>query len=102
MIQPASSNPMGAFWLLLLLVLSVYAIASAKGVRWKLFNLLIIIAFMAAGLGVGFALGAWGGNMAIGGHAAASLTILLGVVGALGCALRNKRRSKLLDQSKSG
>ena len=93
---------MGGLGLLLLLVLSAYAITTAKGTKWKLLNLLIIIAFMAAGIGIGIALGAWGGSMAIGGHAAAALSVLLGAVGALECARRNKRRAKLLDQSKRG
>jgi lysylphosphatidylglycerol synthetase-like protein (DUF2156 family) len=85
---------MGGVLLLVLLVLSVFAIAGAKGAKWKLVNLLIIMAFMATGIAVGFGLGAWGGNMAIGGHAAAPLMILLGAVGAFGCIRRNKRRDK--------
>ena len=87
-----NSNPMGGLWLLVLVVLAVFAVAGAKGAKWKVLNSAIIMAFMVAGLAVGAGLGAWGGNMEIGGHAAASLMILLGAVGALGCIRRDKRR----------
>lgn len=89
-----NSNSMGALWLLVFLVLLVFAVAGAKGVKWKLLNLLIIMAFMVLGIAIGFGLGAWGGNMAIGGHVAAPLMTLLGAVGAFGCIRRNKRRDK--------
>ena len=82
---------MGAFLFLVFLVLSVAAIMGGHGAQRKLINLLIIVAFMLVGIAVGIALGAWGGNMAIGGHVAASAMILLGAVGALGCIRRNKK-----------
>lgn len=85
---------MGGFWLLLLVILSAWAIIEAKGAKWKAGNLVIILAFMAGGIGIGFALGTWGGNGAIGGHVASALMILLGCVGALGCVRRNKMRAK--------
>jgi peptidoglycan/LPS O-acetylase OafA/YrhL len=84
---------MGAVWLLLLIVLSVFAVVGGRG-RWKLLNLLIIVAFIAGGLVVGLGLGAWGNNMEIGAHVAVPLMILLGAVGAFGCIRRNKRREK--------
>ena len=80
--------------LLALLVLSVMAVVTAKPIKWKLLNITIVIGFMAAGLGIGAALGAWGQNMEIGGHVAVPLAILLGAVGALGCWRRNKMRDK--------
>jgi asparagine N-glycosylation enzyme membrane subunit Stt3 len=92
MYQAANPNPMGSVFLVGLIVLTCIALIGGKGAKWKLLNLLIIIGFMATGLLVGFALGAWGGSAEIGGHAAASLTILLGCVGAFGCIRRNKRR----------
>jgi hypothetical protein len=89
-----NSNPISGLWLLLLIGLSVFAIVGAKGAKCKFINLLFILAFMIAGAAIGFVLGAWGGNMAIGGHVAAPLMILLGAVGAFGCIRRNKRRDK--------
>jgi hypothetical protein len=85
---------MQAIFLLILIGLSVVAIVGGKGAKWKLLNLLIIIGFMAVGLGIGWALGAWGSNMAIGAAAALPLAILLGCVGALGCYRRNGIRAK--------
>jgi len=80
--------------LLALIAFAVLAIATAKGAKWKGINALIIIGFMAAGIGIGALLGAWGGNMEIGGDAAVPLAELLGAVGGLGCWRRNKRREK--------
>jgi hypothetical protein len=73
------------------LVLSGFAIAGAEGIKWKFLNL-IILAFMAMGLGVGFGLGAWGNNQTIGAEIAMGLMPWLGVVGAFGCLRRNKMR----------
>jgi hypothetical protein len=86
-----NSNPMGALWLLVLIALAAFAVVGGKGAKWNL-NLLIIAGFMAAGVAVGFGLGAWGGSAEIGGHLAATLMMLLGAVGAVGCIRRNKRR----------
>lgn len=80
--------------LLAFVAFAVLAIATAKGAKWKALNALIIIGFMATGLGIGALLGVWGGNMEIGGHAAIPLAELLGVVGGLGCWRRNKWREK--------
>jgi hypothetical protein len=80
--------------LLALVALSVLAIASAKGMKWKLLNLLIILAFMGLGLLIGWGMGMWGKNMEIGALVAIPLACLLGAVGALGCWRRNKRRAK--------
>ena|SRR5215475_7716630 len=59
-------NSMGGVWLLAMVGLSGIAIATAKGWKWKLINLGIILTFISAGLGIGFAAGAWGENGAIG------------------------------------
>jgi hypothetical protein len=74
-----------------LLVISVWAIASAKGVKGRLLNLLIIVAFMTGGLGIGFLTGAGGGNSAIRDNTAISLMILLGAISGIGCIVRNRR-----------
>jgi len=88
---------MAGLWLLALVVLSIAAVATAKGV-WRLYNVGIILAFMLAGVGVGAAAGAWGHNATIGGHIAASLMLCLGAVGALGCWRRNNKRAKALKE----
>jgi hypothetical protein len=90
----SDSNPAGAVFLLALIILSIMAIIGAKGGKRKLLNLLIILGFVAFGLGLGAAFGAWAGNMALGGHIAAALSIPIGAVGAYGCVRRNKRRAK--------
>lgn len=84
---------MGA-WAVLLVLFSAWAIIGGNGAKWKLLNLVIILAFMAGGIGIGFALGTWGGNAAIREQPAASFMILLGCVGAFACALRNRMRAK--------
>ena len=85
---------MDGILLLVLLLLSAFAVIGGRGAKWKLLNFLIIVAFMGAGFCIGFGLGAWGGNMVIGGHAAAPLMILLGAVGAYGCIRHNKQRAR--------
>ena len=80
--------------LLLLVAFTVLAISTAKGPKWKIINIFIILGFMAVGFGIGALLGLWGGNMAIGGEAAVPLAELLGAVGGLGCWRRNTRRNK--------
>jgi hypothetical protein len=98
MTQAANPNPMSAVWYLLLIVLSCMAVVGGKGVKWKLLNLLIILGFMAGGIAVAFALGAWGGSGEIAGHLAFVLMPLMGCVGAFGCLRRNKRREKATAQ----
>jgi hypothetical protein len=83
---------MGGIEALLLMAASVLAIAGAKEMKWKLLNLLIILGFVATGVGIGFLIGIWGGNPAIGGHTVLPLSTLLGAVGGLGCIRRNKWR----------
>ena len=88
-------NPGASIVFLAFVAMSVAAIATAKGPKWRLINLGIILAFCLAGIGIGFIAAAWGQNSELGGHIASSLMILLGFVGALGCYRRNKRREKL-------
>ena len=86
---------MGAIWLAALVGLGGYAIIGAKGVKWKLINLGIIVGLMASGMGLGLLAGMWGKNMAIGGEVAVPLAIALGAVGGLGCIRRNIMREKI-------
>jgi hypothetical protein len=85
---------MGGLWLVALLGLSVMAVVTAQGIKWKLLNSAIILGFVAVGLGIGAAMGAWGRNMEIGALTAIPLAVGLGAVGALGCWRRNKMREK--------
>ncbi|MGD1022909.1 MAG: hypothetical protein ABR880_09025 [Candidatus Sulfotelmatobacter sp.] len=75
-----------------LIVVSVWAVASAEGAKGKLLNLVTIVAFMAAGLGIGLLPEVWSGNSAARGNIAISLMILLGVVSAIACIFKNRRR----------
>ncbi|HKN16970.1 MAG TPA: hypothetical protein VJX47_08510 [Candidatus Sulfotelmatobacter sp.] len=75
-----------------LIVVSVWAIASAKGAKEKLLSLVTIVAFMAAALGIGLLSEVWSGNSAARGNMAINLMILLGVVSAIGCIFKNRRR----------
>ena len=50
--------------LLGLVVIAAWAILSAKGIKGRLLSLLTILAFMAVGLGTGFAVGARDENLA--------------------------------------
>ena len=83
---------MGLLWLATLFVVTGIAVAGAKGAKQKLLNLLIIVACVALGLGIGYAIGFWGKNMAIGVEAAVPLGISLGVIAAVGCWQRNRMR----------
>jgi hypothetical protein len=91
----ADSNPVGGLFLLLLIVLTVWAIFGAKGAKWKLLNLLIIVAFVGVGLGLGYLAGLWSSNMAIGAHFSVLLATLLGSAAAYVCLRRNGKRSAL-------
>jgi hypothetical protein len=73
-----------------LVVIAVWGILSAKGIKGRLLTLLTILAFMAVGLGTGFAVGARDGNSAIRGNAATSWMILLGAVSGFGCLIRDR------------
>jgi hypothetical protein len=94
MFTSAEDEIMGPIWLAALLTLSVYSVIGTKGLKWKLLNPLIILASIAAGLGVGALAGAWGKNMAFGGELAVPLMLTLGTVAAIGCVRRNHMRAK--------
>jgi hypothetical protein len=85
---------MAAVLLAGLIVVSALAIAGGKGAKWKLLNLIIILGSMGLGLFIGYVAGMWGKNMEIGAAAALPLSILLGLVAAIGCLRRNKTRGR--------
>jgi hypothetical protein len=87
------SNSMG-IWLVALIVLSYLAISTAKGSKWRLTNLGIIVVAVAFGFGLGVAGGVWGKNMELGGMIAVPLATWLGIFIAIGCWRRNKMRDK--------
>ena len=84
---------LGALLLFALVALVVYAIVGAKGAQRKLLSLLHILMFMTVGFGTGYGLGLFGQNHEVGLQTGASLTYLLGLVGALG-RIRENRRAK--------
>jgi hydrogenase/urease accessory protein HupE len=77
---------------LALIVVSLWATASAKGAKGRLLALLFIVAFMAGGFALGFVISA-SEAAAIRDNTAISLMILLGAISAIGCIFRNRRRS---------
>ena len=70
-----------------LAVITAWAILSAEGIRGRLLTVLTILASMAGGLGVGFAIG----NTVIRDNAAISWMILLGAVSGILCIVRNRQ-----------
>jgi hypothetical protein len=88
------ANLMSLFWPLVLTVLSMLAVCGAKGVKWKLLNLVIIVACMFAGFAIGWGIGLWGTNIEIGAEVAMPLVNFFGIAAALDCWRRNKWREK--------
>ncbi len=80
---------MAIIWLAALILSSVFAIASARGVKWKLLNVVIILGCMGLGLGIGYAAGLGSENMGRAPNAALPLSMMFGIVGALGCVWLN-------------
>ena len=76
-------------WLVTLLLGSAFAIVGAQGVQRKLLNALIILACMGIGLALGYASGLGSKNLGIIPHAAGPFSMILGVVGAMGCVALN-------------
>ena len=76
----------------LLIVLAAVAIAGAKGMKWKLTNLVIILGFAGLGLAASYGMGLWRHNMALGAQVAMPLGISLAAAGVMRCSAWNKRR----------
>jgi hypothetical protein len=86
---------MRPFLLAGLIGLSIVAVAEASRVTWKIRNLAIIVAFMGAGIGIGYLL-AWRSIYAgEPSDAAISLCLTFGFAAALGCLRRNKSRGRV-------
>jgi hypothetical protein len=80
---------------LLLIIVAGIAIAGAKKTKWKLINLIIILGFAGFGLAVGYCIGLWRHNMALGTDVAIPLGISLAAAGVAGCSAWNKRRARV-------
>jgi hypothetical protein len=78
--------------ILALIVASAWATGSGKGLKGRLLTPLCILAFMAAGLVLGF-VASMRGTPASRGNMPVSMMIFIGVLTAIGCVLRNRRRS---------
>jgi hypothetical protein len=85
---------MAILWLAALILGSVFAIAGAEGIKWKLLNSVIIIGCMGLGFGIGTAVGLGSQNMGRVRHAGTPFAMILGIVGAMGCVAQNKSRAK--------
>jgi hypothetical protein len=90
----SNPNPIAGLLLLAMVISSVVAIMGAKSLKWKLLNFLIILGFLALGVGFGAVAGEWAGNSELGGHMAAAIMSPFGLLGAFGCRWQNKRRAK--------
>jgi hypothetical protein len=85
---------MTMLWLVTLLLGSILAVASGEGVNWKFVNLVIILGCMSLGYGLGYALGLGSGNLGSVPNQALPLSMMFGIVGALGCLWQNNSRPK--------
>jgi hypothetical protein len=74
---------MAMLWLVTLILVSGFAIASGHGMKWKLFNVLIILGCMGLGYCLGYAAGLGSKNMGMVPNAALPFTMMFGIVGAL-------------------
>jgi hypothetical protein len=86
---------MAILWLAALILGSAFAIAGAQGVKWKLLNAVIIIGCMGLGFGIGYAAGLGSKNMGRVRNAGIPFSMILGIVGAMGCVAQNKSRAKV-------
>jgi len=85
---------MATLWLAALILGSVFAIAGAQGVKWKLLNAAIILGCMGLGLGIGYAAGLGSKNMGMVRDAAIPFAMIFGIVGAMVCVAQNNSRTK--------
>jgi hypothetical protein len=87
-------NIVEPFFLALLLLVG-FAIARARGGKQKLINLLVVVAFMAAGTSIGFGLGLSVKNSIIANYSGAALMWALGSIAAVGRIRKNRRFAKI-------
>jgi hypothetical protein len=78
-------------------LLAVFAVTRAEG-KWKIWNLLIILASCLIGFFVAYLAGAWSRNMALGGEIAIPTTLAFGSLGAV----FGRRRKKSAAKAESG
>jgi drug/metabolite transporter (DMT)-like permease len=78
---------------LALIIVSMWAIAGTRGAKGRWLVLLFIVVLMIVCLTLGFVIGLHR-TAAIRDDMAVSLMIFLGVIGAVGCVFRNRRRSQ--------
>jgi hypothetical protein len=85
---------MTMLWLVTLILGSSFAVANGEGVKWKFLNVIIILGFMGLGYGLGYSLGLGSGNFGRVPNQALPLSMMFGIVGALGCLCQNNSRPK--------
>ena len=81
-------------WLVTLILASGFALATGEEVKGKLLNMVIILGCMGVGYGLGYALGVGSGNLGRIPNQALPLSMMFGIVGALGCLWQNTSRPK--------
>jgi hypothetical protein len=85
---------MTMLWLVTLILGSSLAVASGQGVKWRLLNAVIILGCMGMGYGLGYAVGLGSRNFGTVPNQALPLSMMFGIVGALGCLWQNNSRPK--------
>jgi hypothetical protein len=81
-------------WLVTLILASGFALATGEEVKGKLLNMVIILGCMGLGYGFGYSLGLGRGNFGSVPNQALPLSMMFGIVGALGCLWQNTSRPK--------
>jgi hypothetical protein len=81
-------------WLAPLILGSGFAIAGGQSVKWRLFNLAIILGCMGLGFGIGYAAGLGSQNLGRISDAGWPFALMFGIVAALGCVQLNSWRMK--------
>lgn len=90
----AAGGSMTMIWLVTLILASGFALATGEEVKGKLLNMVIILGCMGVGYGLGYALGLGSGNLGRIPNQALPLSMMFGIVGALGCLWQNTSRPK--------
>jgi hypothetical protein len=90
----ARGKLMAMLWLVGLLLGSGFAIAGAETLKWRLLNLLIILACMGVGLAIGYAAGLGSKNLGRVPNEGLPFSMMFGIVAALVCVRWNTSRAK--------
>ena len=85
---------MTMMWLVTLILASGFAVATGEDVKRKLLHMVIILGCMGLGYGLGYSLGLGSGNFGRVPNQALPLSMMFGIVGALGCLWQNNSRPK--------